>query len=327
MIYNIQSEIHYRSSKMDPFSDVIALLRPHAALSKPITGRGDWGVRYAAYELPGFAIVLEGQCWLAIDGADPVLLERGDFVLLPATPAFALFSRPGIECVPVEPSDTAVRHGVQDGAPDCSMLGGSFRIERANASLLLSLLPRMIHVRAADGDTGRLARITDLIMEECAADRPGREMIVERLLEVMLVECLRWPGIGQGTLPAGLLAGMRDPAIARVLRTMHADVRAGWSVAELAKLAGMSRSAFAARFAETLGCAPMEYFSRWRMTLAQDALSRGGKSLDRLAEEVGYESASAFSTAFRRRIGCSPGTFARSRKNSEEASRTIPRFG
>jgi AraC-like DNA-binding protein len=85
-------------------------------------------------------------------------------------------------------------------------------------------------------------------------------------------------------------------------------------VAELAKLAGMSRSAFAARFADTLGCAPIEYLSRWRMALAQDALSRGGKSLDRLADEIGYESASAFSTAFRRRTGCSPGAFARSRR-------------
>ena len=305
---------------MDPFSDVIALLRPHAALSKPITGRGDWGVRYAAYGQPGFAIVLEGQCWLALDGADPVLLARGDFVLLPSTPAFSLFSRPGVACIPVEPVATAVRHGNPDGEPDCRMLGGAFQIEQTNASLLLSLLPRMIHVRAAEGETGRLARMTDLIMEECVADRPGREMIVERLLEVMLVECLRWRGIGQDALPPGLLAGMRDPAIAAVLRAMHADVGAGWTVAELARLAGMSRSAFAAKFAETIGCAPMEYFSRWRMTLAQDALSRGGKSLDRLAEEIGYESASAFSTAFRRRVGCSPGGFARARRTSSGRS-------
>ena len=106
-------------------------------------------------------------------------------------------------------------------------------------------------------------------------------MILQRLLEVMLVECLRWRGVGEDALPAGLLGGMRDPALARVLRAMHSDVRAGWTVAELAGLAGMSRSAFAARFCETLGCAPIEYLSRWRMALAQDALSRGGKSLDR----------------------------------------------
>jgi len=119
---------------------------------------------------------------------------------------------------------------------------------------------------------------------------------------------------GEDGLAPGLLRGMREPALARALRAMHSDVRGEWTVAELASLAGMSRSAFAARFSQTLGCAPMEYLSRWRMALAQDSLSRGVKSLDRLAEEIGYESASAFSTAFRRRLGCSPGAFARSRR-------------
>ncbi|HWU94468.1 MAG TPA: helix-turn-helix transcriptional regulator, partial [Sphingomonas sp.] len=88
-------------------------------------------------------------------------------------------------------------------------------------------------------------------------------------------------------------------------------VRAGWTVAELAGIAGMSRSAFAARFGERLGCAPIEYLARWRMAIAKDALARGVKSLGRIAEEIGYESASAFSTAFRKRLGCSPGRFAR----------------
>jgi AraC-like DNA-binding protein len=306
---------------MDPLSDIIALLRPHAALAKPITGRGRWGVRYAAYGLPGFAIVLAGQCWLAIEEAEPVRLDRGDFVLLPSTPAFRLLSEPGAPCVDREPSDTAVRHGDQHGEPDVEMLGGAFRIAPVNASLLLSLLPGMIHIRSAEDPTARLSRVITLIIEECVADKPGRGMILERLLEVLLVECLRWRGIEQDAVPAGLLAGMRDPALAKVLRAVHANVRAGWSLAELAGLAGMSRSSFAARFTKTLGCAPMEYLSRWRMALAQDALSRGGQSLDRLAEEIGYESASAFSTAFRRRVGCSPGAFARARRIGEAALR------
>ena len=275
---------------MDPLSDLISLLRPHAALSKPITGRGRWGVRYASDGRLGFGLILAGQCWLEIAGAKPVLLSRGDFVLLPSTPAFAMFSQPGVRCVLREPSGQPVRHGDPDGDPDFQMFGGAFQIDRVNAPLLLALLPQMIHIRAEDGIASRLARINDLIREECAADNPGREMILQRLLEVMLVECLRSRRIGENTVSAGLLAGLRDPALAAALRAIHADVRHGWSVAELARLAGMSRSAFAARFGKTVGCAPMEYISRWRMALAKDALSRGGQPLDRLADDIGFES-------------------------------------
>ncbi len=201
----------------DPFSDVIGLLRPHAVLSKPITGRGRWGVRYAAYGQPGFAIILAGQCWLALDGAEPLLLQQGDFILLPSTPAFSLCSEPGVPCVDQVPSDTEVRHGDPDGEPDMRTLGGAFQIEQVNASLLLSLLPAMIHIRAVQGGTERLARIIDMVVEECAADHPGRDAILERLLDVMLVECLRWSGIKQQSLTTGLLAGFARPRLGRRL--------------------------------------------------------------------------------------------------------------
>ncbi|BBK41617.1 AraC family transcriptional regulator [Allostella vacuolata] len=299
----------------DPLSDVISLLRPHTAVSKPITGRGEWGVRYPAHGVPGFAIVLAGHCWLAVDGKPPARLDRGAFVLLPASPAFAMFSRLGAACVPGEPSSASVRHGEPDGEPDFQMLGGTFQVEAVNAPILLELLPDVIHVPSSGGQSGRLGRIVDLIMEECASQSPGRDMILARLLEVMLVEALRHRPIG-APASAGLLDGLRDPALAAALRAMHGDVRARWTVAGLAKLAGMSRSAFAARFEATVGCAPIEYLARWRMALAQDALGRGGTTLDRLADEIGYESASAFSTAFRRRLGCSPGAFARRRRSS-----------
>lgn len=304
---------------MDPLSDIIHLLRPHAVFSKPIAGRGDWGVSYAAQGQPGFAIVLEGKCWLGLNAAETVLLERGDFVLMPDILAFTLQSHPNAKCVlgpppPVGTRHSGVRHGDPKGKPDFEMLGGSFQMEPVNAPLLLTLLPEMIHIRAAEQGTERLSMVLNLISQECAANQPGREMILTRLLEILLIECLRWPGTNLDSVPTGLLAGMKDKALAKALRALHSDVRAGWTVARLAKLASMSRSAFAARFTETLGCAPMEYLIRWRMALAKDALCRGGKSLERIAEEIGYESASAFSTAFRRREECSPGRFARSRR-------------
>lgn len=296
---------------MDPFSDVIALLRPTAAVSKPITGRGRWGVSYEAHNAPGFTIILEGECWFAFEGHEPIRAQRGDFLLLPSTPAFSLSSDPGADCVPGHPSGAPVRHGEPDGEPDFISLGGTFRIEQVNAPLLLALLPSLIYVPAASGRSGRLGRVIDLIMEECAHEEPGKEMILERLLEVLLVEALRWEEIGHEDARAGLLSGMRDPALARVLRAIHDNVRGNWTVADLARIAGMSRSAFAARFGQVLGCGPFEYVARWRMALAKDALVSGTKTLDRIAEEIGYESASAFSTAFRKRLGVPPGRFAR----------------
>ena len=296
---------------MDPLSDIISLLRPTAAISKPITARGRWGVSYRAHDAPGFTILLEGQAWLRFDGEEPLRLAQGDFILLPTTPAFSLSSEPAIDCIPVEPQNEATRHGEPEGAPNLVALGGTFAFERVNAPLLLALLPGLIHIPASEGRTTRLGRLIDLLAEECATDYPGKELIVRRMLEALLIEALRWRSIGNRAMPPGLLSGMRDPALARVLQAIHADVRAGWTVADLARMAGMSRSGFAARFGEVLGCAPIEYLARWRMAIAKDALMRGVKSLDRIADEIGYESASAFSTAFRKRLGCSPGKFAR----------------
>lgn len=296
---------------MDPLSDIIDLLRPSAAVSKPISGRGRWGVRYRAYDAPGFAVVLAGAAWVMIDGREPLRLACGDFLLLPSTPAFSLCSDIDVDCIPVEPQDQAVRHGEQQGEPDFVALGGSFTFERVNAALLLSLMPELIHVPAGEGGASRLARLIELLAEECTREDAGKELIIRRMLEVLLVEVLRRPNAGNEAIPAGLVKGMLLPGLARALSAMHANIRANWTVAELAGIAGMSRSAFAARFHEMLGCAPIEYLARWRMALARDALMRGVKSLDDIAEEIGYESASAFSTAFRRRTGVAPGSFAR----------------
>jgi hypothetical protein len=241
---------------MDPLSDIISLLRPAAAVSKPITGRGHWGVRYRAHDAPGFTIILSGQAWLTFEGKAPLQIAQGDFMLLPTTPAFSLCSAPGIECLPVEPRNEAVRHGEQDGDPDFVALGGSFSFEQVNAPLLLALLPGLIHIPASEGRATRFGRLVDLLAEECATDYPGKELIIQRMLEVVLVEALRWRSIEDPGTPTGLLSGMRDPALARVLQAMHADVRASWTVGDLARIAGMSRSGFAAAVRGCAGLRP-----------------------------------------------------------------------
>lgn len=309
---------------MDPLSEIIALLRPRAAVAKPITARGEWGVRYQAHDAPGFTIVLAGEAWLVLEGGQPLRLARGDFLLLPTTPAFALCSTPGVACTPVEPRMSAVRHGDQEGEPDFVALGGSFAFERVNAPLLLALLPGLIHVSAAHAGAPRLGRLIELLAEECLSERPGKELIVESLLEVLLVEALRSHRDGGAIASPGLLNGLRDPALSRALRAMHADVRARWTVGALAATAGMSRSAFAARFRDSVGCGPIEHLARWRMAIARDALARGTKSIDRIAEDIGFESASAFSTAFRKRIGCAPGRFARAQAAGAQGQARSP---
>jgi AraC-like DNA-binding protein len=296
---------------MDALSDIITLLRPRAAIAKPISGRGQWGVRYRSYNEPGFTVVLTGEAWVTLGDREPLRIAEGDFLLLPTTPAFSLCSKPGVSCIPAEPRAEAARHGEQEGQPDFAALGGSFSIETVNAPLLLALLPDHIHISASAGHATRFGRLIELLSEECVADYPGKEMIIQRLLETLLVEALRWDTIGDNTASAGLLNGLRDPAVARVLRSIHEDVRKRWTVADLAGIAGMSRSAFAARFHEIVGCAPIEYLARWRIAIAKDALLSGAMSLDRIADEIGYESASAFSTAFSKRLGCSPGRFAK----------------
>lgn len=296
---------------MDPLSDIITLLRARAAIAKPISGRGQWGVRYKAYQAPGFTLVLTGDAWLTLSDREPFRISQGDFLLLPTTPAFCLSNQPGTPCIPAEPLAEAVRHGEQQGKPDFEALGGSFSIESVNAPLLLALLPDAIHIPASAGRGTRFGRLIELLSEECFAEHPGKELIVQRLLETLLIEALRWDITGTTIASAGVLNGLRDPAMARVLRAIHENVRRRWTVAELAGIAGMSRSGFAARFNETLGCAPIEYLSHWRIALAKQALLSGSKSLNRIADEIGYESASAFSTAFSKKLGCSPGRFAK----------------
>lgn len=192
------------------------------------------------------------------------------------------------------------------------MLGGYFRFDRANAQLLVKLLPPVIHIRRDEPGATRVRRIVELIGEETNADLPGRVLILERLVEVLLVEALRFCSATAAREEQGLLAGLSDPALAQTLREIHVDVSRRWTVEQLARTAGMSRAVFAERFSRKIGMPPMQYLLEWRVALAKDMLRTERPSLAEVAERVGYQSASAFSTAFTRLTGRSPSEFARS---------------
>ncbi|MFN3719522.1 MAG: cupin domain-containing protein [Rhizobium rhizophilum] len=295
----------------DPLSDVIALLKPRTVFSKGISGAGRWAVRYASFGQPGFCAITKGRCRFAVDGEEPVILEEGDFLLLPATPAFTMGSIEPAPAVSIDPKtmvstpDGEKRHGRPDGEPDMRQFGGYFSFDAPDASLFVSLLPRMIHVRGAT----RLTQLVHLLGDEARRADVGRDLILERYAEILLIEALR--SVPAEQAPPGLLRGLADPRIALALQSMHAEIDRSWTVEALARLAAMSRSAFFERFRDTVGLRPMEYLMTWRMALAKDLLQRQDLSLDAVAEKIGYGSASTFSTAFSRHVGVPPGRFAR----------------
>ena len=302
----------------DPLAQVIELLRPQTVFSKGISGAGRWAVSYSEFGHPGFCAVLEGRCRLAVAGEPPVILQAGDFVLLPATPAFIMSGLDPATPRHIDPQiqqtpGGEVRHGRQDGPADVRLQGGYFVFDSPDADLIVSLLPAMIHIH---GDA-RLATLVRLFGEEAGRQRDGRDLVLARLVEVLLVEALR--AIQGRDAPPGLLRGLSDARIAEALRRMHGDPERSWTVAALAREAGLSRSAFFERFTRTVGLRPMEYLLGWRMAVAKDLLRSGSIALDEVARRVGYGSASTFSTAFSRHVGQPPGRFARALPDARPA--------
>ena len=305
----------------DPLAAIISLLRPQTVLSKIVSGAGKWSIRKPRYEDPAFCLILNGSCFLDPDDVGPLELREGDFVLLPAMPSFTLASDLNISptLVPLDHS-RETHYGPRNGPTTMRMLGGYFRFDRANAQLLLKLLPPIIHIRREEPNATRLRRIVELIGEETEIHRPGRVLILERLVEVLLVEALRFRSASAAREEQGLLAGLSDPSLAQTLREIHVDVARHWTVEQLARTAGMSRAVFAERFTRKIGMPPMQYLLEWRMAVAKNILRTERPSLAEVADRVGYQSASAFSTAFTRLTGISPSQFARSTNNHPRSS-------
>ena len=297
---------------IDPLSQVIALLKPRAVFSKVISGAGRWGVRYTQFGLPSFCALLEGSCLLSVDGEETLTLAAGDFVLLPTTPGFTMTSlEPGTP-VPIDArkaaldtSGSEIRHGTRGGRPEVRMLGGYFEFDSPDSAMLVSLLPAVLHVRGSQ----KLPLLTQLVREESLERKPGRELVLTRLVEVLLVEALRTTSGEEA--PPGLLRGLADKRLAAAFRHMHGDPARGWTVEQLARKSALSRSAFFDRFNRAVGMPPMEYLLSWRMALAKQLLRGDELAIAEVAERVGYGSASTFSTAFSRHVGQPPGKFAR----------------
>ncbi len=307
---------------MDPFLDLIHLLRPRATLWVGIEGVGRWGVSFRKRDDLLFCWVQQGKCQLTRPHVAPVHLEPDDFVLVRTDTPFTLTSDPSVEPEDSETAvaltkDTGLRLGVGTDSP-VTLRGGRFVFDTANEDLLTGMLPSLVHVAAGDTSSWRVRSLLKMNETESLEPGAGSEFIIARLMELILVEILRSETlrVNSDRSPdrkqehSGLLAGLADPVTACALSAMHRDVSHGWTVSGLARLCGVSRSTFAARFRQIVGMGPIEYLLQWRIALARDELRRGTRSIGQIALDIGFQSSSAFSTAFTRAVGCSPKRFA-----------------
>jgi transcriptional regulator GlxA family with amidase domain len=191
------------------------------------------------------------------------------------------------------------------GEPDMRSLGGAFLFDGADPKLLITLLPQVVHVEGSQ----RLAQLVRMVGDEYEDPRPGKELVLSHLIGVLLIEAMRWTTAGAA--PPGLLRGLGDARLAPALEQMHADVTRAWTVAQLAEIAALSRSAFFNRFTRTVGAPPMDYLLRWRMEIAKSLLRHERMAVAGVSERVGYGSTSTFSVAFSRHVGQSPSRYAR----------------
>ena len=299
---------------MDPLSDILALLRPSSYGFRGLDAGGEWVLAFGADDGIKCYAVQSGSCWLAMEGAaEPMLLEAGDFVLLPGGQAFRLYSAadaPPIDAFDFFPKIPAGETAILNGGGGVAGVGGYFGFEGMHADLLLGMLPPVVHIRA-EASKAALRSSIDRLMRELREPQPGSALIAEHLAQALLIEALRLHLAGHSRKNTGWLFALADKQMHAVIAAMHAEPGRKWTLAALARVAGMSRSGFAVRFKESVGEPAMDYLTRWRMMVASDRLATGGMPIAVVAPTVGYESESAFGAAFKRVIGTSPRQFAK----------------
>ena len=301
---------------MDVLSEVLAELRLESTLYARFEVSAPWAVAYPAGETAAFHVVTEGRCLLEIEGErEAVVLERGDFVVLPHGTAHTLRSAGRHPAVPVESlaagaagTMTAVAHG--GGGEAARYLCGAFHFAQAHANPVLSALPPLIHVRNELGcSLPWLEMHLAAVACEASSGRAGAALVIARLSDILFVQAVR---AHLAVLPdeaPGWLGALRDPQMGRALWLIHRHPERPWTVGSLAAAVYMSRSSFAERFTRRVGQPPLAYLARWRMHRAGHLLRGGSTRVGTVAELLGYASEAAFSTAFKRWSGVSPGAY------------------
>jgi AraC-like DNA-binding protein len=299
---------------MDPLSDVLGLMKPNSYGFRGLNAGGKWALAYPATEGLKCYAIHSGICWIALEGeAEAMALHPGDFILLAGRSAFRLFSAPDADVTSAFeffPSFPAGETGVLNGGGDCSGVGGFFDFAGLHTELLLGILPPIVHIRA-EATREALGWLIERMMRELRDPQPGGTLMAGHLAQTLLIEALRLHLAERSPHSTGWLFALGDKQMRAVIAAMHAEPARRWTLADLARVGGMSRSSFAVRFKETVGEPAMDYLTRWRMMLAADRLATGRVSIAAVAPAVGYESESAFSAAFKRTFGHSPREFSK----------------
>jgi AraC-like DNA-binding protein len=331
----------------DILSDVLRSVRLRGAIFYVVSGSRRWAAEappsreIAAAVMPDsehvmeYHVVTEGSCWGAIVGEPPVRLGAGDVILLPQGDPHVVSSAPEVGNEVFRKTPPAVRPErlpfslhldateVREARPDvpcdtrlvCGFLGCDLR----PFNPLIATLPRLMHLKAAENQ-GWIADFMRHAAAESRDKRPGGEAMLERMSEMMFVDAVRRYVEGLPEESAGWLAGLRDRFVGRALALMHEAPAQAWTVDELGRGVGLSRSALHERFQAMIGQAPMQYLASWRMQLASGLLRGSNATVASIAQEVGYDSEAAFAKAFKRLVGTTPGAWRRGTRSVPRAS-------
>ena len=317
---------------MDVLSDLLSSLRIDGSVLAEIRCGGAWGIDMEAGEGIPFHYVVEGNCWL-LGGEAPLVLTKGDLVVATQWPARALASsvdvplqtaRELIEANGLEfwTSGTLDKPNVLsagDGNKDVTILSGIFSLKGRGAAILTHQLPPLMRLTTQGEDLGpQLKMALEFIHLESRGTRPGYLAVATRLMDLLFIQILR-SAMSQPGVPIGLLAGLGDPNVSRALTAIHADPSRDWTVAALSREAFLSRTTFAERFKQLVGITPIQYVSRWRMTIAEDLLAQTDLTIEQIRTQLGYGSSFVFARAFRAHAGSAPRAYRVARKGEQES--------
>lgn len=324
--------------EQDILSDVLRSVRLSGAIFFEVDVASPWVAAappsrsIAPLVIPGaqhvieYHVLIEGTCWARVTNPDnepPIRLSAGSIVAFPQGDTHVLASHPELNAKPdLSNFDQAARAqslpfhlDYCDGGPRTAhIICGFLGCDVAPFNPLIASLPRVVHIPDAyASDDGFLSHLIRATMREARAKGVGSGGVLAKLSELIFIEVIRRYAEALPADAGGWLTGLRDVGVGRALRLLHAETARDWTVASLAREAGLSRTVLAERFTELLGMPPMTYLANWRMQRASALLSAGPMSLSQVAGDVGYESEAAFSRAFKRSTGVSP---ARWRKNA-----------